>query len=158
LNDRFLGTQPYLGEQLLWHVPYEPGKISALAYRNGKLAATKTVRTAEQPIAIQLLPDKKQLSSGKRRVIHFEVNIVDKDNVMVPSADHEIAFRVEGPGQILGTDNGDPLDLSGYKTNRRKAFRGKCLLMVETNGDIGDLVIIAESSGLKSSREIIEIK
>jgi beta-galactosidase len=158
LNDRSLGTQAYLGEQLLWHVVYEPGILKALAYRNGMVKASEIVRTAEQPAAIQLLADKKQLSAGERRVIHFEISIVDQNSVMVPSADNEITFRVEGPGHILGTDNGDPLDLSGYKTNSRKAFRGKCLLMVETDGSKGDLVISAESVGLESSTEIIEIR
>ncbi len=158
LNDRSLGTQTYLGEQLSWHVPYEPGTLKALAYSNGKVEATEIARTAGQPEAIQLLPDKKQLTSGERRVIHFEVSILDQNGVMVPSAEHEVTFMVEGPGRILGTDNGDPLDLSGYKTNRRKAFRGKCLLMVETDGSTGNLVISAESTGLKSSKEIIKVR
>ena len=83
--------------------------------------------------------------------IHLEVNIMDEDDNFVPYADNLIQFNVEGPAENIGVENGDPLDLSSNKINQRKAFNGKCLMILQTTKESGYIKVHIKSEGLKSN-------
>lgn len=68
----------------------------------------------------------------------------------VPVADNEIEFSVEGAGKNVGVDNGSPVSLEPFKSDKRKAFNGKALLIVQNTGKRGDIKVTAKSAGLKS--------
>jgi len=59
-----------------------------------------------------------------------------------------VAFSVSGPGQLVGVDNGNPVDTAMYKGTSRNAFSGKVLAIVRSTGAVGSIVISASSSGL----------
>jgi beta-galactosidase len=67
---------------------------------------------------------------------------------MVPTANTSITFAVSGPGKMAGADNGDPIDLTAWSSPTRKAFNGKALLVVQSTGTPGQVVVTATSSGL----------
>ena len=49
---------------------------------------------------------------------------MDANGVMVPDADHLVEFKLEGPGKIVGVDNGNPVSHESFKAPQRKAFHG----------------------------------
>jgi beta-galactosidase len=149
LNGKSLGKQTYQGQQLVWMVPYEPGTIKAVAWTDGRQVATAEIKTARKPAAVKVIADKSDLGNGVGTVVHLEVNIVDADGTLVPHADNTVVFKIEGPGQLIGVDNGDPLDLSKYVSNERRAFRGKCLGIVRVTGDGGEIKVRVGSAGLE---------
>jgi beta-galactosidase len=67
-------------------------------------------------------------------------------------ADDLIRFEVSGPAKMIGVDNGDPLDLSDYKTNVRKAFRGKAMLLIQATDETGEIIITAGAENLKTGK------
>lgn len=77
------------------------------------------------------------------------VDVVDKDGNLCPWAENEISFTVEGSGFNAGVDNGSPTSLEPFKSDKRKAFYGKALLIVQNNGNKGDIRVKASSPGLK---------
>ena len=121
LNGRSLGRKQR-GEQmnLEWLVPYEPGTLQVLAYRNGQLAASKQVETAGEPADVttcwETLP-------GDDSLARMAFTITDRQGVMVPSGDCLTAIHLE-KCRLLGSDNGDPRDLSPMKSRHRRAFNG----------------------------------
>ncbi len=145
LNGRSLGRQEYDDEQLVWHVPFEPGVLTAIGFREGKAVARNSNRTAGDPSGITLT------ANGDGTVTSIEVKVVDADGTMVPHAQNTIQFQLSGPIKLIGVDNGDPLDLSPYKIPQRRAFRGKCLALIQWNGNAGEASVVAESSGLQST-------
>jgi beta-galactosidase len=58
---------------------------------------------------------------------------------------------VEGEGRLIGVDNGDPLSHEDFKTNRRRAFNGLCMAIVQSTASAGAIRITAISTGLTSS-------
>ena len=74
---------------------------------------------------------------------------------MVPTADDEILFQVEGAGEFLGTGNGNPADHASDKVPHRRAFNGLCQLLVVANGEAGAIKIAATSKNLKKA--VLEI-
>jgi len=72
----------------------------------------------------------------------------DGSGVIVPTAASSVAFSISGPGQLVGVDNGNPVDVSSYKGTSRNAFSGKVLAIVRSTGSPGQITVNATSSGL----------
>jgi beta-galactosidase len=88
-------------------------------------------------------------------VARVEVSIIDSNGTVVPYADNLVHFQINGPGKIIGVENGDILDLSPHKVNYRKAFNGKCLLLVQTTDKKGVITIKAKSNNLRTAQSEI---
>ncbi len=133
---------------LTWeNVIYEPGELKVIGYRDGQPAAEDVVRTTGEPFAIRLQPYKDTIVSSDTAIIN--VDIVDRAGDTVPGAENELCFEIIGPGVLLGTGNGDPGDHDSEKLPARRAFHGKCQLLVRADGP-GSLKIAAASEGLRS--------
>ncbi|MGM9734283.1 MAG: hypothetical protein ACI3YT_09245, partial [Prevotella sp.] len=59
---------------------------------------------------------------------------------------------VEG-GRIVGVDNGNPISMERFKEPKRKAFNGKCLVVVATDG--GDVKLKARGYQIKGSEIVV---
>jgi beta-galactosidase len=152
LNGKSLGEQEMNGKMnLLWIVPYSPGVLTANARKGGKIVCTKEIVTAGMPAKIQLLADRETIVANRQNVVHIEVNILDSENRFVPDASNRLEFKVEGQAAIMAVDNGDPLNEESYGSHSRKAFNGKCLVILRSTGKAGKIRIIAESDGMTSA-------
>jgi beta-galactosidase len=134
---------------LSWDVPFEPGTLKAVGTRDGKVVATQDIATTGDPAAITLSADNTAPIADGRDVVHLTVQIVDGDGRTVPTAANAITFELQGPGKIIGVDNGDPFDHDSFKSNQRKAFNGLCLAIVQTSRNAGTIRITARSGGLR---------
>ena len=158
LNGVSLGTQPYEGEQLVWKVPYKAGKIEARAKMGYEIVATDLQQTASSPYTVAFSANKSVLRAGTGDVARLELSIVDKDGVLCPYASEELSFELEGSVRLLGVDNGDPVDMFPYKQPRCRAFRGKCVLLLQATDTPGTAVIIVRSDKLKEKKITLDIK
>ena len=76
--------------------------------------------------------------------------VKDKAGLTAPRADIRIHFDIEGPGEIVATDNGDPTSFESFQSHDRKAFNGLCLLIVRgIAGQPETIKLAAKADGLK---------
>jgi beta-galactosidase len=143
---------------LAWDVPYEPGTLKAVGVKDGKVVATVEVSTAGDPAMIGLSVDRDAIAAGRRDVAHITVQIQDATGRMAPTAANEVAFELEGEGKIIGVDSGDPQSHESYQSNRRKAFNGLCLAIVQASGKPGQIRVTAASPGLKAGSVTVTTK
>ena len=137
---------------LNWPVAYEPGELKAVGRdERGRVVAEDVVRTTGPAAAISLKPERKSLQADGKDLLYVEVDVTDKDGNIVPDADQLLNFAVEG-GTIAGVDNGDPMSFESYRAASRKAFHGKCLLIIKTE-QAGMVKISAQSAagGLRNA-------
>ncbi|WP_206598686.1 glycoside hydrolase family 2 TIM barrel-domain containing protein [Rufibacter ruber] len=159
LNGKSLGEQKMPEDlQIVWQVPYQAGTLKAIARQGGKVVAETSVSTAGAASNIRVTPDKKQARANKRDVIHMEVDITDTQGNLAPEADNLVKFTLTGPGKIIGVENGDIIDFASMKIPQRKAFKGKCLVMVQTTDKPGEIVLKANADGLKSGEVKVQVK
>ncbi|WP_223653617.1 beta-galactosidase GalA [Hymenobacter psoromatis] len=112
LNKKSQGRKPMTkNSHLEWQVPYAPGTLEAVGYRQGKKIATDVVRTTAEPAAIQLRPNKPTVQATREDLAVVTVQLTDKNNRPVPTANQEVTFSLSGPGRIIGVGNGDPTSL-----------------------------------------------
>jgi len=133
---------------LSWDVPYEPGTLKAVGTRDGKVAVQVEVSTTGEPAALMLSADRNAIRADWRDVAHFTVQAVDSQGRLVPDADNEVFFDVQGEGRLIGVDNGDPASHEDFKANRRKAFHGLCLAIVQATDNAGEIKVTATGDGL----------
>lgn len=141
-----------------WRVTYHPGAVSIVSRKDGKEVARQEIKTASAPAAIRLTPDRSVITADGKDLCYVTAEIVDKDGNVCPTADNEITFTVNGAGANVGVDNGSPISLERFKADHRKAFNGKALLIVQNDGNTGDITIEATSPGLSEAKSIVKTK
>ena len=154
LNKKSLGrkTKGPLEYRLCWdNVVYQPGELKVVAYKNGRKWATETIKTAGPAARLELSADRDVIQADGKDLSYITVNVLDKKHVLAPRASSRIHFTVEGPGELVATDNGDPTDLESFPSRNRNAFNGLCLVIVRSKaGETGSIRVTADANGLKS--------
>ncbi|MEN6307906.1 MAG: beta-galactosidase GalB [Anaerohalosphaeraceae bacterium] len=139
--------------RLRWDdVVYEPGQLTVVAYKDGKEWAKDMVKTAGQPARIELVPDRTVIQADGQDLCFITVRIMDNQGVVTPRADNLLKFAIEGPGEIVATDNGDPTNLVPFPSHERQAFNGLCLVIVRRiPGKSGIVKLEADSESFQSA-------
>jgi len=109
LNKKSLGKKTMQKNgHIDWMVTYQPGTLQAKGFTNNKMVVAQQVETTDVPAKIVLSADRAQIKADGQDVSVITVLVNDKKNRMVPTADNEIEFTLDGPGKIIGVGNGDP--------------------------------------------------
>ena len=75
----------------------------------------------------------------------------------MPRANNRIHFDLEGPGEIVATDNGDPTSFESFQSHNRNAFNGLCLVIVRGKpGQAGKIKLTATAPGFRSGITSLE--
>ena len=144
LNDQSLGRQP--PRELLdfvWKVPYAAGTLKAIGYVDGKIAASTHFNTAQAPTTIELTADNQDLASDQFDISHLTTTIKDADGNFVPWACNRIDYKIEGPVNLLGFDNGDPVDVTRHREKYRRTFNGLSLGIFQSTSESGPAEVTA---------------
>ena len=141
---------------VVWNVTFEPGTVKVVARKDGVETTSREIHTAGEPAQIRLTPDRSRIKSNGTDLSFVTVEILDNDGNLCPNADNLVQFEVSGKGFIAGVDNGSPISLERFKDNKRKAFYGKCLVVIQNNGKSGKIELKAQSEGLNHAQTIIK--
>jgi len=160
LNEQSLGTKTKTvrDSHLIWRVNFTPGTLRAVGHKKGFATLTKTIQTADEPARILLEPDRSLLKANGEDLSFIAVKIVDKNGTLVPRADNQVNFSIEGPGLIAGVDNGSQISHEPFKADFRKAFNGRCLVVIQTRENPGNIQVRAASPGLQPAEIFIHSK
>ncbi|MCW3091718.1 MAG: beta-galactosidase [Ferruginibacter sp.] len=160
LNGRSLGKKKKAAFEyrLRWDdVKYEPGELKAIVYKNGKRWAEQLVQTTGNPAQLMIIADRKIINADSDDLSFITVKVADENGLMVPDANNKVVFEIEGPGEIVATDNGDPANLVSFASKERAAYFGMVLAVVRSKKSKAGLIKIkAISKGLKTT--IIEVR
>ncbi len=141
---------------LSWDVPFTAGTLTAQGVKDGKVIRTVELHTTGSPAKLGLTVDRPRISSRPGDVAHVTVQVLDAEGRVVPTADDEIMFALQGPGRILGVDNGRPDSHESYQGPSRRAFNGLALVIIQSAGSGGGLTLSASSPGLAPAQIGIE--
>ena len=138
--------------RLRWlDVPYEPGELTAVAYRDGVELGRKSVRTAGSPVRVRLTPERTDLPADGMTVVFCAVDLVDAEGVRDPLSMEEVSFRLDGPGELLTVSNGDPREFrsfdcfSGYPLFYGRAY----VTLRRRRGEAGSIRLTASCGTLR---------
>ncbi len=137
--------------RLVWDsVVYQPGSVRVVAYKNGQKWAEDEVQTTGEVRKIRLEADRNSLDAGSRELAFVTVRLTDKEGRTVPTACCPLKFEVEGAGELVATDNGDPISFTPFQSTEREAFNGLALAIVRARkGAAGEIRVRVSGEGLE---------
>lgn len=143
--------------RLRWNdVAYEPGTLRAVAYKNGKVIGESSIETTGIPEKLRLSADRTALAADGDDLAFITVEALDAKGLVSPLADNLVRFTVDGPGEIAGVGNGNPLSFEPFQADQRALFYGKAMLIVRTTPDqAGEIRIRAMSEGLDETEIVL---
>jgi len=161
LNGKSLGkknTNRSTKFMAVYHTPFERGELKAIGYDHGKKVNTYILKTAERPSLIRLSADRKVISADNQDLSYVTVELVDKKGNLNPNAENLVHFKIEGPGTIAGVGNANPVSVESYQLPQRKAWQGKCLVIIKSKKQAGKIILKAFSPGLQPAQLVIQTK
>ena len=156
LNGESLGTRKVepLGH-VAWQVAWQPGELRAVGHHAKAGEITTQVATTGPAAVIYLFPDRDQLIADGNDLAVVTVQICDDNERPCPTADHAIAFEVEGPARIIGLGNGDPNshepDQPQNGVATRRLFNGLAQCILQTTQRAGRIRLRAATAGCESA-------
>ena len=158
VNGKKLGRQqmPKNGH-LKWKAVYQPGKVVAYGYKNGKRTMTQTIETTKEAYKTVLKTDRQELTADGRDVVVVTVEVQDQKGRVVPDACPLLTFTLEGNGCILGAGNGDPMYLGEDHPKKKDcrqfsipAFNGLAQVLVQSGEEASTITLRCEGEKLQA--------
>ncbi|WP_349261276.1 beta-galactosidase GalB [Povalibacter sp.] len=143
--------------RLRWDdVRYAPGEVKVVVYKSGKQWAVSSTKTAGAAAGLEVVSDRSTIRADGKDLAFITVRVVDANGSTVPRAANRVKFTVDGPGEIIATDNGDPTNLESFPSPQRDAFNGHVLAIVRSTGRAGRITVHAGSAALQGSQAIVQ--
>ena len=166
VNGKRLGRQQMTRNgHLKWKATYQPGRVVATGYKNGKRLLTETIETTKPAAKIELKADRQTIAADGRDVSVVTVEVQDAKGRIVPDACPLLTFSLQGDGRILGAGNGDPsflgedhprdLDCRQFSI---PAFNGLAQVLIQSSQTPGVVNLSCSASQLKSGSLSITTK
>ncbi len=158
LNEKSLGKKPTnKGTKFLanWDVPYQAGTLKAVGYTNNTQVNISSLQTAAPPQTINMVADRSQINADGQDLSYVQITLTDEKGVINPTAENLVKFEIAGPGEIVAVGNGKPTSLESYQLPQRKAWQGKCLVVIKSTKNAGNIILKATADGLTAAQTII---
>ena len=149
VNGKKLGRQsmPKNGH-LKWKAVYQPGKVVAYGYKNGKRTLTQVIETTKPAYKLVLKSDRQEMTADGRDVAVVTIEVQDQKGRLVPDACPMLNLSLEGEGRILGVGNGDPMYLGAdhpkepnCKAFAIPAFNGLAQVLIQS-GEVSSAITL----------------
>lgn len=160
LNDKTLivnKPETYPNRMVTGFLPYMPGTITTKGYINGKEVCSHTVKTAGPSVKLGFDMEQVQLPATKGYQKLFTVRALDQDGVPVFHESARVTFKVTGPAEIIGIDNGDLSSREPYNSNQQHMYRGCVSTVVRLTGESGRVILSAYAEGMYQGQVIINV-
>ncbi|MDP9423590.1 MAG: DUF4982 domain-containing protein [Pseudomonadota bacterium] len=153
LNGKSLGRKAVGIEteyKAAYSVPYAPGQIVAVGYRDGREAGRWSLKTAGSPVQAVASVDRQQVTANGEDLAYVTVELVDASGTRVyaQDGDRNVRVTVSGAGALAGFGNGNPRDASSLQSGQRKTFHGRAVAAVRAGIEAGPIVVAIEAEGL----------
>lgn len=161
LNGRSIGTNRIADTDtgyLIWELPYEKGTLKAVSVDQHGNRHEDVLTTTGAAAGITLTCLDKTIQADGLDMTHIILHIVDGNGNRAADAQDLIQVTLEGPGTILGLENGNLEDTTPYVLRSRRAHQGRLLIYVASAPESGLIKICAHADKLgKQEVHIISI-
>ena len=166
VNGKKLGRQPMpRNGHLKWKAIYQPGKVVAVGYKNGKHILTEKIETTKPAAKIVMKTDRQMITADGRDVSVVTIELHDQNGRLVPDACNTLKFTLEGNGRIIGAGNGDPQYMGEDHPKDKDcrafsipAFNGLAQVLIQSSREPSALRLTANGDGLKTGVILITTK
>jgi len=125
-----------------WKVDYRRGTLRAVAYdETGAIIAEAVQASFGDAKNIVLSKDRTEEGTGEEELLFVTISMEDEEGRPVYNANNRVRISVDGPGELIGLDNGDSTDKDPYHTDTKCLFSGKLLAVIRCFGNPDDIKV-----------------
>ena len=165
LNGRVIASKensqvPRLRNKLRFdNIPYSPGYLEAIAYRNGEIAARHRIETSREAQRLQLTPDNISWKADGTDLMHIRIYSVDNKERRVWADQEELTFSIEGDARIIAVDNGNLYSDEPHSGNARRLHNGSALVILRSGHTPGKITFtVSDTTGRKAKLNLTTCK
>lgn len=123
---------------------YQPGEISANAYREGVIIGTAALRTAGES-SIEAVADRQLIEAGTRDLAYVTIELRDEQGVLDTAHDEAIDVEVSGAGCLQALGTGRPETDEAFGAHRRLLFDGRAVAIIRPTS-AGEIKVTVRSA------------
>lgn len=138
-------------------VPYAPGVLEGVAYKDGAVIGRKRFETAGPAASLRLTPERTSGRSDRQALHHVAVEVLDAQGRVRPDDKARISLRVTGPAELAGFGSADPFAVGSFQSPTAQTFHGRALAILRATGGKGAVRIEANSEGLRGASATIKL-
>ena len=136
VNDRYIAE---------FEVPFQPGRLEAIAYKAGNVIGKAVLRTASEPNRIELKPEKVLLEANRQDLSFIMVKLVDRGGNKVTDVDVPVEVTVTGNGELVGCGNASIDGMKSFNHALFKTWRAYAQIIVRPFAKSGDIFVKVKS-------------
>ena len=133
---------------------YEKGKVEAISYKDGIEVSRDFLISSDEPQKIIVKAEKETLRADGHDVLYVNIDVVDKDGILVSDAAIDLEVLVEGAGYLAGFGTGNPITDEKYTDNTTVTFRGQATAVIRSGYELGKTKITV----IPNEMETVEIE
>ena len=148
LNQKSLGRVKVEQLKAVVEIPYAPGILEAVAWKDGRNVACGRLQTAGKAAGIRLRADRSVLAADGMDLSYLSVELVNEAGLSVITEPVEVAVEVSGAGILAGLGSGNPRTEENYGTGKRYTFDGHALICIRAGRSAGEIRVEVKAEGL----------
>jgi beta-galactosidase len=143
--------------RILWErTPYRAGKITAVAYKNGKEIARHELETTGKAVALKMeIENSAAWKADGMDLQYIKLYAVDAKGRVVPVLTGEATFDVSGTAKLIAVDNGNHSSDELFNSNHRLLHNGFAMAILRSTQTAGTVKIKASVNGLKPVEKML---
>ena len=160
LNGRLLDAKPVTAADLKrveFAVPYEPGALEAIAFRNGREIARQLLNTLGVATALRLTPERPTGGPARGDISYLAVELIDAAGRPVLDSDKRIDLTVSGPAELIAFGSANPHAVGSLQSSSAQAWNGRALAIIRSRGSAGRVEFKARSEGITPGTAVIRL-
>lgn len=137
LNGKVVGRAsagPDNGFRCQFAVPFEPGELVAIAYRDGTASERTSLRTVTSPVRVAATAEVNTLAADGSDVAFVEISLLSEEGDECVTADKDVTVEVTGAGGLVALGTAEPAPTTSYSASTVSTFGGRALAVVRATG------------------------
>jgi beta-galactosidase len=135
-------NEHYIAE---FEIPFEPGRLEAIAYKYGNVIGKAVLRTAAPPHGIELKPDKVLLEASREDLSFIQVKVIDRGDNKVTGVDVPVEVTVTGNGELVGCGNASIDGMKSFNHATFYTWRAYGQIIIRPFAKPGDIFVKVKS-------------
>ena len=162
VNGRSVGRKPVgrerpLPDSVRFETVYEPGRVEAVSYTDGREVSRAVLATTGAPAKIRIIPEKTAMKADGHDLVYAGIEITDQDGNVVPDAEIRLTVSLTGPACLAGFGTGNPVTDEDYTDNVTQSFRGKAQAIIRAGRETGQVILTVSGEGLPTEKTDLSV-
>lgn len=146
LDDRSLGRSAVDRLRAQFDTVYAPGRLSAVAYRNGVQIGQESLTSAAGPLTLRAAAERPEITATGGDLAYVALTLQDAAGVVHTAADVPVTVEVSGDGVLLAFASADPSTEERFDAITRTTYQGRAVAVIRPTG-LGKIRLVATAPG-----------